>query len=45
MKYALRFAALIAFLVLLPNANAKDATGTWKGASIFRAPACLLSFI
>ncbi len=36
MKYALRFAALIAFLVLLPNANAKDATGTWKGAFDFQ---------
>ncbi len=36
MKYALRFAALIAFLVLLPNANAKDAAGTWKGAFDFQ---------
>jgi hypothetical protein len=36
MKLALRFAALIAFMVLLPNANAKDATGTWKGAFDFQ---------
>ena len=44
MKYALRFAALIAFLVLLPNANAKDATGTWKGAFDFQGTSVPLVF-
>ena len=44
MKYALRFAALITFLVLLPNANAKDATGTWKGAFDFQGTSVPLVF-
>ncbi len=44
MKNALRFAALIAFLVLLPNANAKDATGTWKGAFDFQGTSVPLVF-
>jgi hypothetical protein len=44
MKYALRFAALIAFLVVLPNANAKDATGTWNGAFDFQGTSVPLVF-
>jgi hypothetical protein len=44
MKGLLRLAGLVAFLALLPAANAADASGTWKGAFDFQGSNIPLAF-
>lgn len=44
MKSFLRMAGLVAFLMLLPSANAADASGTWKGAFDFQGTNVPLTF-
>lgn len=44
MLNALRVAALIAFLSLIPGANAADVSGTWKGSFDFQGAAVPLTF-
>jgi len=44
MRNALRLLGLFAFLAVLPNAQAADVTGTWKGAFDFQGTSVPLTF-
>jgi len=44
MKNVLRLLGLIAFLAMLPSAQAADVTGTWKGAFDFQGTSVPLTF-
>lgn len=44
MRNVLRFAGLIVLLALMPNANASDVTGAWKGAFDFHGTSMPLTF-
>ena len=43
MLNALRIAGLLAFLAVMPNANAEDVSGTWKGSFDFQGSAVTLT--
>ena len=44
MLNALRIAGLLAFLAVMPSANAADVSGTWKGSFDFQGSAVALTF-
>jgi hypothetical protein len=44
MRNALRFAALIAFMAVLPGARAAEVTGTWQGTFDFQGTSVPLTF-
>ena len=44
MPNALRVAALVSFLALMPNANAADVSGTWKASFDFQGTAVPVTF-